>query len=96
MMAFLLDIITFLQISFSTNIFRINYIIPPNGHAKNPAAKAPKAAKKLTNGSPGKNAAPIYLAQNEYTVNSYHSAELAKSTNNFFIVRLFSKYRIFI
>ncbi|OPH23159.1 rRNA methyltransferase [Francisella tularensis subsp. holarctica FSC022] len=25
MMAFLLDIITFLQISFSTNIFRINY-----------------------------------------------------------------------
>ncbi|WP_234369179.1 hypothetical protein [Francisella tularensis] len=25
-MAFLLDIITFLQISFSTNIFRINYI----------------------------------------------------------------------
>ncbi|RZP34515.1 rRNA methyltransferase [Francisella tularensis subsp. mediasiatica] len=26
MMAFLLDIITFLQISFSTNIFRINYI----------------------------------------------------------------------
>ncbi|MBF6995563.1 50S rRNA methyltransferase, partial [Francisella tularensis] len=24
-MAFLLDIITFLQISFSTNIFRINY-----------------------------------------------------------------------
>ncbi|WP_257004967.1 hypothetical protein [Francisella tularensis] len=27
MMAFLLDIITFLQISFSTNIFRINYIL---------------------------------------------------------------------
>ncbi|AFT92290.1 transposase [Francisella tularensis] len=27
MMAFLLDIITFLQISFSTNIFRINYSI---------------------------------------------------------------------
>ncbi|WKL71260.1 hypothetical protein Q1H00_02235 [Francisella tularensis subsp. mediasiatica] len=27
MMAFLLDIITFLQISFSTNIFRINYIM---------------------------------------------------------------------
>ncbi|AZP08709.1 50S rRNA methyltransferase [Francisella tularensis] len=27
MMTFLLDIITFLQISFSTNIFRINYII---------------------------------------------------------------------
>nr|WP_263280561.1 hypothetical protein [Francisella tularensis] len=26
MMAFLLDIITFLQISFSTNIFRINYM----------------------------------------------------------------------
>ncbi|NDT67686.1 rRNA methyltransferase [Francisella tularensis subsp. holarctica] len=26
MMAFLLDIITFLQISFSTHIFRINYI----------------------------------------------------------------------
>ncbi|MCC9172511.1 hypothetical protein KN817_07360 [Francisella tularensis] len=26
MMAFLLDIITFLPISFSTNIFRINYI----------------------------------------------------------------------
>ncbi|PLQ55670.1 succinate dehydrogenase, partial [Francisella tularensis subsp. holarctica] len=24
---FLLDIITFLQISFSTNIFRINYIL---------------------------------------------------------------------
>ncbi|MDE5000654.1 hypothetical protein NAI58_09550, partial [Francisella tularensis subsp. holarctica] len=28
MMEFLLDIITFLQISFSTNIFRINYINP--------------------------------------------------------------------
>ncbi|NDT68621.1 rRNA methyltransferase [Francisella tularensis subsp. holarctica] len=27
MIAILLDIITFLQISFSTNIFRINYIL---------------------------------------------------------------------
>ncbi|MBK2037625.1 hypothetical protein IB639_06015 [Francisella tularensis subsp. tularensis] len=36
MMAFLLDIITFLQISFSTNIFRINYISRVNNHPNHP------------------------------------------------------------
>ncbi|MDE4978223.1 hypothetical protein NAI52_11065, partial [Francisella tularensis subsp. holarctica] len=56
MMAFLLDIIKFLQISFSTNIFRINY----NSWIVNVAyikdydilAKNPKKVETIENKSP--------------------------------------------